>query len=97
MFIDGPPRQSPLDGLAPAESVPEDRATHCLRSAYVPLRDLRLWMHRVSLIVRATQRQAARVFPGARMESGAVGPVRDIKGSPIRGSGQTQKVPLIRF
>ena len=47
-------------GLAPAESVPEDRATHCFRSTGVPLRALRLWMHRRLPVVRRTQRQAAR-------------------------------------
>ena len=54
------------DGLASAESVPEDVAAHCLRSTCVPLRVVRLVDASNVIGDAATQRQAARGRAGTR-------------------------------
>jgi len=50
----------PPVGLAPAESAPEDVAAHCLRSTACRYALCGLSVNPASLIVRTTQRQAAR-------------------------------------
>lgn len=60
-------------GLAPAESVPEDVAAHCLRSTCVPLRALRLVLES-GVIYRADDAAPSRAWPRRNVGSNYVLP-----------------------
>ena len=68
------PRRAPPVGLAPAESVPEDVAAHCLRSKCVPLRVVRL-MGASNVVGDADDAAPSRAGP--RRNVGSIPPSED--------------------